>query len=66
MRDQSRIYPFCTELAALWAKHPDMRFGQVMSNIARYVEVKHKKDIFYLEDEELLKIIKEYYGVVST
>lgn len=65
MRDQNRIYPICIELAELWAKYPDLRLGQLMSNIARYVEVKHKKDIFYIEDEELMKIIKEYLGVAA-
>jgi hypothetical protein len=59
MRDINRIKPFCDELAELWSKYPDLRFGQIMSNIARYVQMEHKRDIFYYEDEELLKVIRE-------
>lgn len=33
MRDVNRIQPFCNELAKLWAKCPDMRFGQFMLNV---------------------------------
>ena len=58
MRDHNRIYPFCSEFAELWAKYPDLRFGQIMYNISKYVEMEHKKDMFYMEDEELMKIIR--------
>lgn len=34
MRDPSRIYKFCNELAKTWSENaPDMRFGQLMTNI---------------------------------
>ena len=46
MRDPKRIYPFCTELAALWSNWPDLRFGQIMYNISKYVQFEHGKDIF--------------------
>lgn len=58
MRDPNRISPFCTEFAELWSKYPDLRFGQIMSNISRYVEVEHGRDMFYMEDEELMKVIR--------
>lgn len=57
-RDVNRIKPFCDELAELWAKHPDLRFGQIMSNIDRYIHNEHDKDIFYMEDDELMYIIR--------
>ena len=58
MRDPNRIEPFCAELAALWSKYPDLRFGQIMSNISRYIAMEHRKDWFYLEEDELLEILK--------
>ena len=48
-RDANRIKPFCNEFAELWSKYPDLRFGQIMSNIARYVQMEYRKDMFYME-----------------
>lgn len=59
MRDINRIKPFCDEFAELWSKHPDLRFGQIMSNIARYTQMAYRKDMFFMEEDELIKIIKE-------
>ena len=58
MRDVNRIYPFCNELAQLWSKYPDLRFGQIMSNIARYVQMEHRRDMFFMEDDELMDVIR--------
>ena len=60
MRDVNRIKPFCDELAEIWSKHPDLRFGQIMHNIARYAQWEYNKDIFYIEEKEFMKIIKEH------
>lgn len=59
MRDINRIKPFCNEFAQLWEKYPDLRFGQIMSNIARYMQMEHRKDMFFMEDDELMKVIRE-------
>lgn len=59
MRDPNRIYPFCAELAKLWSNWPDLRFGQIMYNTSKYVQFEYGKDIFYMEDEELLKVLRE-------
>lgn len=59
MRDPNRIEYFCTELAELWSNWPDLRFGQIMYNIAKYVQFEHGKDIFYMEDEELMVVLRE-------
>ena len=59
MRDPNRIKHFCDELAELWCNWPDLRFGQIMYNISKYIELEHRKDIFYLEDEELMKFFRE-------
>ena len=58
MRDINRIKPFCDELAELWAKYPDLRFGQIMSNIARYTQMEHRKDMFFMEEDELMEVIR--------
>lgn len=60
MRDPNRIQPFCNELAELWSNWPDLRFGQIMYNISKYLEIEHRKDVFYMEDEELIKIFREH------
>jgi len=59
MRDVNRIKPFCDEFAELWSNWPDLRFGQIMSNISRYVQMEHRKDMFYMEEEELMKVIRK-------
>ena len=59
VRDVNRIKPFCDEFAKLWANYPDLRFGQIMSNIARYTQMEYRKDMFYMEEEELMKVIEE-------
>jgi hypothetical protein len=60
MRDSNRIKPFCDEIAELWSNYPDLRFGQIMYNISKYLEIEHRKDVFYMEDEELIKIFREH------
>lgn len=55
MRDPNRIKPFCDELASLWSKRPDLRFGQIVSNVARLTP----RDIFYMEEDELIELIRE-------
>lgn len=62
MRDPKRIKPFCDDLAARWAQYPDLRFGQFISNFMRYLEYHKKGDIFYIEDDELMKLMDNYMG----
>jgi hypothetical protein len=37
---------------------PDWRFGQLIENIKSF---SGKSDLFYLEDEDFKKILKEYF-----
>ena len=60
LRSSNRIKPFCNDLAKIWSKLPDLRFGQLTYNLAMYVKQTYGKDIFYIEDEELLKLLEEY------
>ena len=59
MRDVNRIKPFCDEFAQLWSRYPDLRFGQIVSNIARYMQIEHRMDIFFMEEEELMEVLRK-------
>ena len=60
MRDPNRIYKYCHELAEIWGKVPDWRLGQFMQNMMLIATCK-KKDIFYMEDDELFEMMKDYF-----
>ena len=60
MRDINRIKPFCDELAELWSQYPDLRFGQMMSNLMQHVKLTEGRDVFYMEDDEFMEVLKEY------
>jgi len=60
MRDTNRIWPFCNELATLWSKHPDLRFGQIVVNLIRQAQAEGIRDIFFLEDDEMLDLIRRH------
>lgn len=61
MRDPKRIHKFCNELAALWTKVPDWRFGQFIINIWSAYAEQTKRDIFYVEEDELMDFMKKYF-----
>ena len=54
MRNPARIYPLLNEIGDLWIKEPDLRFGQLITNISG------GKDLFYIEDENFEKLIDKY------
>lgn len=59
MRDPNRIDLFMQELGTIWKENcPDWRFGQLMFNAMRVMQ-SHNKDIFYMEEDELLEYIKK-------
>ena len=58
MRDVNRIEPFCNEFAELWKNYPYLRFGQIMCNIEKYCQITLGKDMFYMEDDELMEVIR--------
>ncbi|MGN0115823.1 MAG: hypothetical protein ACI396_10890 [Acutalibacteraceae bacterium] len=60
-RDICRIRTFCEKFATLWERHPDLRFGQIISALQSFTD-SGKTDIFYVEDDEMLKIISRYFG----
>lgn len=56
MRDPKRIRKFCNELAALWERVPDLRFGQLISNAFDDCP----NDPFVMEDNEMINVLKKY------
>lgn len=56
MRDPNRIPIVLSALNDLWQKVPDWRFGQLISNFYAYIG----KDLFYTEDEQYIKLIKDF------
>lgn len=58
MRDPNRIPKYMDELAALWAKYPDLRFSQLIVNFLSC----QGSDMYYVEDEEFFKQLKDFYG----
>ena len=62
MRDPDRIDSFCDELARLWHKVPDWRFGQLMSNLLGAYVGETKRDIFFPEDDEMMNFFRKYFN----
>ena len=70
MRDPERIPRICRELQELWAKHPDLRLGQLIWNamhdsigqgaLANDYDGTGCMDFFYMEDEEFIKAIENH------
>jgi uncharacterized protein YihD (DUF1040 family) len=48
MRDPERIPEIITLLHAAWTAYPDLRLGQLISNIA------NTRDPFYVEDDMMI------------
>ena len=57
MRDINRLYGFYDELRRIHMTYvPDWRFCQFMYNIFG------TQDIFYLEEDDVVKRVKQYFG----
>lgn len=65
MRDPKRIRKFCNRLATVWECVPDWRFGQLMSNMLGQYVHETKRDIFFPEDDELIKFFESYVNKPS-
>lgn len=60
MRQPNRLPPLYRELQRIHMKHPDLRFGQLFSNFNCWLIYEKHIDPFYIEDDKLLKLFKEY------
>ena len=61
MRDPKRIDEFMNVLTESWKTFPDWRFGQMMTNFLGFVSSETDADIFYIEDDKMLELLKEYF-----
>lgn len=57
-RDHKRIRKFCNQLATEWEKNPDLRFGQFIMNVLGQVVADTKRDVFFIEDDEMMEAIQ--------
>ena len=58
-RDPKRIPKFLAVLEKVWMKNPDLRFGQLLSHVAK------DPVLYYLEEDELLQRIEAMYEIVE-
>lgn len=58
MRDLDRIEKILVELEIYWLNpgNEDLRLGQIITNL---MPIGHNNDIFYIEDQELLDLLRE-------
>ena len=64
MREASRIERIVAKIGMLWLEEPDLRFGQLISNIFSRMGY---NDMFYVEDdklEEFLETLLQKYQTV--
>ena len=61
MRDINRLDKFYDELKEIHKKHfPDWRFGQMIINVLADWQAKTKRDIFFPEEDEMIRIFRDY------
>lgn len=57
MRNLDRIPEILKELEEFWKQNPDLRLGQIIANLN--YEIMGCNDPFYLEDKDLLELLKQ-------
>ena len=55
MRDPKRIDVILQEISTIWYKYPDMRLGQLIGNVLE------GPSLYYVEDDSLVKALKDVY-----
>ena len=55
MRDPKRIDVILQEISTIWHKYPDMRLGQLIGNVLE------GPSLYYVEDDSLVKALKDVY-----
>jgi hypothetical protein len=58
IRDFNRIPELLAIIENIWSKYPDLRLGQLILNPFSKHE---KKEVYYMEDKEVIEKIEEYY-----
>ena len=57
-RDPKRITPTLDIIKQIWKMHPDLRLSQLILNVKKPEEF----DLYYVEDDELIKRITKLYS----
>lgn len=61
MRDPNRLDSFYAELCQMHKKYfPDWRFGQLCSNFFSWLASTKQTDLFFPEEDKMLKYLHEY------
>ena len=69
IRSSDRIESFLNEFKKVWLKHPDLRFGQILSivlgispnlNGEKYDSL---IDPFYIEEDDFIKLLHKKFNV---
>lgn len=66
MRDAERLDGFYEELKRVHKEYlPDWRFGQFVYNLHGWIMENKGRDMFYIEEEEMAAMIKEFISSVT-
>lgn len=60
MRNINRLDDFYKKLSNIHKNVPDWRFGQFILNFISWYYNKYKRDIFYIEEDKMLKLFEEF------
>lgn len=60
MRNPKRIPEVVTIISNVWKKYPDLRLGQLLSNALCMGAEVDPANLFYIEDEKLIEMIKTF------
>jgi hypothetical protein len=61
MRNPNRLEPIYDEIHAIHKMYlPDWRIGQLMSNFFGWLMSEKGKDLFYVEEDAMIKYFEEY------
>lgn len=64
MREPKRLDTFYDELKKIHKEHfCNWRFGQLYSNFYSWLWQEKKLDVFFPEEEEMIKYIREFAGI---
>lgn len=55
MRNPERIDKVLAAISEVWKRYPDLRFGQLISNVFS------EPTLYFIEDDELIEKIKRFY-----
>ena len=64
MRDINRLDNLYNTLKELHKQIPDWRFGQFVMNFISWYMIKYKRDIFYVEDDKIISLFKEFFNEI--